>query len=44
MKFDFDWGCIKQIQNGLQSLLMKYVELFREELETLRSCGETSGI
>ena len=31
-----DWGYIKQIQTGLQSLLLKYAELFREELGTLK--------
>jgi len=31
-----DWGCIKQIETRLQSLLLKYAELFREELGTLK--------
>ena len=33
-KIRLNWGYIKQIQTGLQSLLSKYAELFREELGT----------
>ena len=38
-KTRLDWGCTKQIQTGLQSLVSKYAELFREELGTLKGVG-----
>ena len=37
-----DWGCIKQIETRLQSLLLKYAELFREELGTLKVVPENA--
>ena len=31
-----DWGYIKQVRNGLQAVLEKYGDLFKEELGTLK--------
>ena len=35
-EIQLDWGYIKQVRNGLQSVLEKYGDLFKEELGTLK--------